>query len=294
MQAKTWEYVLNNYQEADIDRLRGLGKAVRRMVVAREIGESGTPHLQGRITFAVNKTLAQVKKLDSRAHWEKTKCEQDWSYYYKGGDVPIEIDNRQQGQRTDLDDVANRIKEGTSVDEITLEKPTLYHQYGRTLEKLEDLRLRKQKREWMTKGIWIYGPTGSGKSHMAFTMAPNAYVWPDDGQWWDAYKGQSDVIINDFRGQIAYDKILRLVDKWPETVNRRGREPVPFLAQRVIVTSALPPEECYPNRCTRDDIAQLKRRFEVIHLPYPNTPHACPLEYTEVVREGNTDFPDHT
>jgi len=151
------------------------------------------------------------------------------------------------------------------VEEICINSPSIYHQYGRTLNKLEDIALRKKFRSWMTKGIWRYGPTGTGKSHMAFEgFHPEThYVYPNDSGWWDGYVGQETVIINEFRGEIKYSELLDLVDKWPKTVKRRNREPVPFLAKTVIINSCKSPCEVYNNLSATDSLSQLYRRFEI-------------------------------
>lgn len=51
----------------------------------------------------------------------------------------------------------------------------MYHQYGRTLNAVEDITLRQKYRKWMTEGIWIYGKTGVGKSHLRID-SPDAGV----------------------------------------------------------------------------------------------------------------------
>lgn len=71
--AKNWCFTLNNYNDADQDNLRALATTdeVSFLVFGREIGESGTPHLQGYLEFSVRKRLSQVKALVSqRAHLE--------------------------------------------------------------------------------------------------------------------------------------------------------------------------------------------------------------------------------
>tara|TARA_B100000787_G_scaffold135122_1_gene103893 strand:+ start:1635 stop:1814 length:180 start_codon:yes stop_codon:yes gene_type:complete len=52
--------------------------------------------------------------------------------------------------------------------------------------------------------------------------------------------------MNDFRAELKYNDMLNLIDKWPYTVPRRGREPAPFLAKAVIVTSSCHPATVTP------------------------------------------------
>jgi hypothetical protein len=133
----------------------------------------------------------------------------------------------------------------------------------------------------MTKAEWIYGSTGTGKSHYAFNnYSPDThYLYPNDGGWWDGYTGQEIVIINEFRGGIMYSELLELLDKWPKTVRRRGREPVPFLAKLVIITSSLHPKNIYQGVLEKDDsIDQLLRRIKVIEF---RDKYGVSPEYTE-------------
>lgn len=176
---------------------------------------------------------------------------------------------RGQGYRGDIDMQKDAIMSGEcTAEEIAVANPEFYHKYGRTLHKLEDIALRKRFRSWMTQGIWYYGPTAVGKSHKAFQgFDPDThYVWKNDKGWQDGYTGQATVIINDFRGEISYNEMLQLVDKWPYTVPRRAREPAPFLAKTVIVTSSLAPSQVFNRRDVEDSLQQLLRRFNVVNL----------------------------
>lgn len=265
MSSRNQCFTLNNYTEDEYKNICELD--CNYLVVGKEMGEQKTPHLQGYIEFKSSKRLTTLKKINPRIHWENRKgtakqaaeyCKKENNFYEKG-----KISN--QGERSDLNEVKNDIFNGKKVDEIIIENPKLYHQYGRTLNKIEDLAMRRKYRTEMTEGIWIYGPTGTGKSHKAFeNFNPEThYVWPNDGDWWDGYQQQETVIINDFRGEIPYNQLLQLVDKWPYAVRRRGREPMQFNSKRVIITSSLSPEETYNRRNAEDDIAQLKRRFKI-------------------------------
>jgi hypothetical protein len=190
-------------------------------------------------------------------------------YCSKEGDVEEWGVKPNPGKRNDLTEMKDSICNGSSVDEITMNNPMDYHQYGRTLNKLEDIVLRKKFRNFMTKGLWLYGPTGSGKSHIAYKdYTPEThYVYANDGGWWDGYTGQDTVIINEFRTHtMHYNELLDLVDKWPKTVRRRNREPVPFLAKKLIICSPEHPKDVYFNLSADDKLEQLYRRFELVKL----------------------------
>lgn len=181
-----------------------------------------------------------------------------------------------QGERKDLKEITDSILEGTeTVDSILVDDPMKYHQYGRTLEKVQTLALRKKHRSWMTQGYWYHGGTGVGKSHTAFNefgeYSNTTHYVGNLRQirrgFWTGYTGQETVIINEFRGQIPFGELMDLVDKWPMTVDVKCGEPVPFLAKRLIITGPKSPQDTYKGMTdTKDSMAQLMRRFEIKKL----------------------------
>lgn len=245
----------------------------RYLVFGKEISpETQKLHLQGYIYFDTQRTMESVKKKfkDASLHLEIpfASSESNIAYCKKDGDFFEVGVAPTQGKRTDLNQVKDEILAGKKVDEIVLEDPILFHQYGRTLNKIEDLRMRTVYRTEMTEGYWYYGKTGKGKSHVAFQgYTPEThYVFPDDNGWWDGYAQQRVVIINDFRGSIKFSEMLQMVDKWPYSVKRRNREPMPFVSKIVIVTSSLHPKDVYYNCCERDSLEQLTRRFTITEV----------------------------
>lgn len=178
-----------------------------------------------------------------------------------------------QGKRRDLNELKEKILKGeTTITNVLTEEPITFHQYGRTLEKLDDLRMSGIYRTEMTTGEWIWGPTGGGKSHRAFEgFHPDThYIWPNDNGWWDNYKQQETVIFNDYRGELPYNELLQLLDKWPYAVKRRGRPPLPFTSKRVIITSSLPPQKIYKHRMREDNLEQLYRRCVCVAINTPD------------------------
>lgn len=251
---------------------------IRYMMYGDEIcPETGTPHHQVFMYFFNNKSIG-TKNLNRIANLFKLKEDDKHIYVYpmlgnflenqaycakediykKLGDEP------KQGFRGDLKETTNEILNGNlTIDNLLEESPEMFHQYGRTLEKVEILRLRKKWRTEMTQGIWIYGPTGVGKSHEAFAdYHPDTHYIKDlNVQWWDGYKGQETVIFNEFRGQIKLGELLDLIDKWPKNIPIRNKESIPFISKKIIITSCKSPTEIYIN--CEENINQLIRRLEI-------------------------------
>lgn len=241
---------------------------------------TGREHYQMYVELTTTKRMTGIKKIfGSDVHCELRRGTQLEAVHYcqkketrkPGTDFFFSGTLGVQGARTDLTLIKEQIEKGElSVEQVALGQPELYHQYGRTLSKIEDLLLRKKFRTEMTKGIWYYGTTGVGKSHKAMeNFHPDThYVWKlNDRGWQDGYTQQKTVIINDFRGEISFGELLTLVDKWPHTVPRRGREPMPFISETVIITSCKHPHEIYHRSMEdKDKLEQLDRRFEIIEL----------------------------
>lgn len=282
-------FTLNNYTAKEIDDIQSLD--YNYIIYGKEIGESGTPHLQGFVNFENAKTMSAIHKLKGwkrtalkpankplsaidycrKGSQSHTEWEQDGTSgknYGIGADV-FERGSFSQGKRTDLDEVYNRVKEGESVDNIAWENPDAYGRCFKVLEKLEDIKMRKTFRTTMTEGIWIYGKTGTGKSEFVYNNfdLTQSYSYPYDNGWWDGYKQQSCVIIDEFRGQIPFNEILRMVDKHPNyCVRRRCREPMPFTSKKVIITSSMNPQEVFNKLSKNDSLSQLYRRFSIYEM----------------------------
>jgi len=69
--SKNWVFTLNNYTEEDCKAISAW--ACKGVAYSKEVGASGTPHLQGFVCFAVQKSLKALKALSDRAHWEVMK-----------------------------------------------------------------------------------------------------------------------------------------------------------------------------------------------------------------------------
>lgn len=189
-------------------------------------------------------------------------CSKD-KKYHEIGEMP------KQGARKDLDEVKDEILEGMSVDDIVLDNPILFHQYGRTLERIELIRMRNTWRTEMTEGIWICGKAGYGKDHQwQKDYNPKTHFRKDlEVEWWDGYKQQDTVVLSEFRGHhMRWSTLLALVDKNAHFVKWRNRESVPFMSKKVIITSVLDPIDCYKGKQNNEEWEQFFRRFKVYKI----------------------------
>lgn len=86
---KNWFFTWNNYSDSDIEKLTTWVSAnCSKSSIGREVGEGGTPHLQGCITLKNKMRFTALKKLWPVPHWEKTwNPERAILYCAKDGDM---------------------------------------------------------------------------------------------------------------------------------------------------------------------------------------------------------------
>jgi hypothetical protein len=100
--SKSYAYTLNNYSEEELLALKNL--ECQYHVIGFEVGDNGTPHLQGTVTWEGNKRFRAAKNLiGERAHIEATRnvfasrqyCKKTGNFWESGPEPS-------QGKRSDL------------------------------------------------------------------------------------------------------------------------------------------------------------------------------------------------
>lgn len=240
---------------------------------------NGRPHIDGYYEMSTaRKIKTELKKFNKMFHHgfgdlqtAEGSAGENYDYSTKDeNEILIIGEPVKHGQRSDLWELKDQLLSGEITSEgILCNNPEKFHQYGRTFEKLEDIRLRQQFRTEMPDALWVCGPTGVGKSHLALKdYTPQThYIWRNDNGWQDGYRQQETVVINDFRGEIPYNELLQIIDKWPYFLRRRNREPMPFTSPIIIITSSMEPAQVYCRQLEKaDSIDQLKRRIRVMKI----------------------------
>jgi len=162
--SKSWAFTANNYTDKDVQQFKDL--ECNYIVFGYEIAESGTPHLQGSVTFAIAKRLTGLKKINDRVHWSiEIDRESSRNYCMKMQDYFIK-DKRDQGARTDLKSVCD-IVQTRGLAAAVADYPEVYVKFHSGIEKLNAF-YRGIPRDQKPYVVWIYGPTGTGKTRMVY------------------------------------------------------------------------------------------------------------------------------
>lgn len=163
--------------------------------------------------------------------------------------------------RSDLHAVVERINGGANIEEIAEEHGVEVVKYHRGLQFLIGLKDRHRDPNVEPEIRIYWGESGTGKTRKAIEEFPDAYILTkpnkDGNVWFDNYRGQKTVIIDEFYGWIPYDMLLRMCDRYPLQVPFKGGF-VKFQATRTIFTSNKPWKEWYPNI---DDTSAFERRI---------------------------------
>lgn len=117
--AKHWSFTLNNFTPDDIKRLTNGIDGVDYIIFGKEIGTSGTPHLQGTVCFQSRKRLAQVKETIGKAHCTVTRyLTQSIEYCKKDGDYTelgtVPLTGQKGEKRSDIEEFKRSVKEGVT------------------------------------------------------------------------------------------------------------------------------------------------------------------------------------
>lgn len=118
----------------------------------------------------------------------------------------------------------------------------------------------------MVRSVHVFwGRTGTGKSRRAWDEAGmGAYPKDPRTKWWDGYRGQRNVVIDEFRGSIDIAHMLRWLDRYPVLVEIKGAS-VPLCVETIWITSNKDPRQWYPE-VDAETLDALLRRLQIVHF----------------------------
>lgn len=267
-QSRFWNLVLNNWDEQDRFTLQTM-LGVDYRIIAKEIGENGTPHLQCFFVFTNRKRLSQVIKLTVKhGHWYiKAKdstiaqaagyCRKD-NDFFEDGVLPLDRSvSGGQATKAKWDEMWDHAKNNSLCDIEAKYRVQYYASFKRISQ---DYQVAPPDIDGVC-GEWFYGPPDTGKSRAARALYPDYYDKPCN-KWWDGYRGAPFVIIDDFDKihNVLGHHLKRWGDRYAFPAEHKGHT-FSIRPKKVIVTSNYTPDQIWgedPVLCQA-----IKRRFKL-------------------------------
>lgn len=290
-QAKHWIVVINNYTPEQILLFNQPGH-FKYSVFGKEVGDNGTPHLQGYVMCHTQKRLSAMKKLFPGAHLEIKslhatpkrasdyckKGEQpkpDWELHHENsllfglnadftelGEVPLAQTEAASFKNQEIYDQALLYAKSGQFDEIN--SKVLISHYN-TLKKIaSDNAVVPEDLQWednLPPNEWHHGPTGTGKSRAARAQNPNAYIKMCN-KWWENYNYEDTVLLEDIGLTHLYlgDHIKIWADRYGFRSEVKCSSTV-LRPKKIVITSNYHPSDLWTDKAVLEPIL---RRFKII------------------------------
>lgn len=271
--ARAWCFTLNNYDENAECQLRRLN--CQYLVYGREIGTSGTPHLQGYVYFTHNKTRSATKAvLPGNPHLEmrlgshtqaSVYCKKDGDFIERG-EPPLDFkDIQAKGQQASAakwKDIRDKAIAG-DISYIEQHHPKEFILYKPRLESLYAPRNTPMDGDLLHE--WWVGPSGSGKSKALWDLYPDHFA-KSINKWWDGYRHEQVVAIEEWSpdNTLTAQALKRWADRYPFTGEIKGGTMTRLRPRKIIILSNYTLEQCFPRP---EDLQPLQRRFKLINFP---------------------------
>lgn len=229
-------------------------------------GETGYLHWQLLVAFEKKVRLAAVKKVfGPSCHAELSRSSAAREYVWKDESaVPntrFELGEfkLRRNEKHDWERIRQLARSGT-LESIPADV------YVRCYNQLKRIAVDNLQPVGFEREVVVYwGRTGAGKSRRAWEEATlQAYPKDPRTKFWDGYRGQENVVMDEFRGGIDIAHLLRWFDRYPVIVEVKGSSVV-LSAKKIWITSNLSPDDWYPD-CDQETKAALRRRLQVTHF----------------------------
>lgn len=257
---RNFVFTLNNYTDADIEDLHTYKCSY--ITYCKEVGGSGTPHLQGYIELDKQARFTSVCKA-FKWHIEARKGTQAQAIAYchkSGAEIYQRGKKKGQGKRTDIHEMMVDAKAGMRELDLWEKHETPMVRYYKSVLRYKYVLSREERDFKQLDVIVLLGPPGVGKSRKARELDPLLYEVPsNDCKWFDGYDGQETILLDDFEGECPYRYLLKLLDGYHFDIPVKGG----FVWKnwkRVIITCNQHPKSWYP----KSEAAPLLRRITEI------------------------------
>lgn len=278
--SRSYIFTWNN-PEWDVDKLAEKFGMTDYIIIGEEVGNSGTFHYQGYVEFKNARTIHGLKSRIHRGiHWEPRMGTptQAAGYIKNNPDKPNPIFKEWgvlpgvSGARNDIKSMVEMINEGYSDADILLQHGDKALRIMGCLQKARAA-MNTKYRDWEMRVDIKWGPKGSGKTSSVYEEFGYEQVYAKmPGKWWDGYKGETVVLIDDFdpldMEDMSFAYYLKLLDRYPLRIEMKGGS-CQFVSRVIVITSNFNPEEWFMGRANRD--AFFRRVTSIEHVTGENS-----------------------
>lgn len=231
---------------------------------------TGKKHIQGWIQTTTKRRMGGIKKIlqSKKIHVESlySTVENNEKYCKKDGNYITYGKFITQGQRTDLEQFINTLKEtGGNLKKCALDNPDLYCRYRSGLKDIAAWIQEESAQDFRKLEVNVlYGPTGTGKTRTALKKCiekTNEYpyiITGDQMSWWDGYDGQKAIIIDEYDSQITCTQMLNILDGYKLRLPIKGSHTWAKYTT-VYITSNVPPSKWHSMAKTEHRKALMRR-----------------------------------
>lgn len=223
-------------------------------------------HWQLVVTFNTQVRLPHVKRIFGTCHAEPSRSKAADEYVWKDDtaipDTRFQLGKRPLKRNCDKDWAA--VLDAAKRSDWDAIPPDIYIRNYGSLKRIGVENAAPIAMERTCVVLW--GPTRTGKSRTAWSEAGlDAYPKDPNTKFWDGYRGQKHVVVDEFRGVLAISHLLRWLDRYPVLVDVKFSSTV-FKAEKIWMTSNLHPRDWYPE-LDSDSMDAFLARLQIIHVP---------------------------
>lgn len=222
---------------------------------------TGNLHIQGFVVWKNARYMHGIVN-DYRIlgiHWAPCRGtpEENITYCKKDGNFTEQGKKPEQGARNDLRQIRDAIREGKTNYQLLEEFGDKVLRTYRAVDWARDAYDDGSKdRDWEMDVRIYWGNPASGKSRAVTEEFGNKHIYRKEvGKWWDCYKDQECILIDDFDPNhchdLKYDFLLRLLDRYPMNLEIKGGH-TKMRSKVIVLTSNFDPKDWFLDRDNKE------------------------------------------
>ena len=255
-----WCWTLNNPGDwrPSLETLPQIEYAIYQL----EQGAAGTQHLQGYLRLRTRRQGNSVKLMlgHPSIHLEVARGSEEHNRDYCSKD-DTRVGNRstvveygtydakagKQGNRTDLELATEALDQNVPMQDVARAHASTFVKYHRGLSAYALLIQPEIPRQRDVRVSWIWGPTGTGKTHWMQMYHDVVFMVSAGRDPWNSYSNQETICLDEFNdSEWPVTTLNKIVDKWPFELDRRYENRCAAWTH-VIICSNCSPLSCYPS-----------------------------------------------